>query len=102
MYRQGMQHWTDAALEGCSDVHMGANTHTYDVGETYALKQATLIWLPLFVGVGETGASKQNLIILRACDFEVTLRAADTLSLLFCILYFEVRCFYILHRVPAV
>ena len=49
----------------CSDEQTGANTHT---------RTHTLIWLPLFVGVGGTGASKKNML-LRACNFEVTLRS---------------------------
>ena len=43
------------------------------------------------------GASKQKLMLLRACDFEVTLRSADTLSFLFLfyILKYAVSLFHI-------
>ena len=48
----------------------------------------TLIWLSLSIGVGGKGASKQKLMLLRACDFEVTLGSADTLSFPFLYLIF--------------
>ena len=36
----------------------------------------SLIWLPLSVGVGGTGASKKKTrMLLRACNFKVTLRS---------------------------